>query len=303
MHTMQIKNHIIMKKAVMLFSFITFLSVSTFASEYDKWGQHNPEEATVIDHSPMSSILKFLTVEDDAKSSMLYYLSKGKALNYITSYRKYLESLPVSLLNKDEQLAYWLNLHNIVVIEMLSSSNKLTKKIKKLRGQPGKPGKVWAEKRVQVEQNQLSLEEIEQKILLQHWQNPLVLYGVFYSTKGSPLLGLEAFSGPNVYEQLAVIAGKFINNKNNVKISKDKVKLSSLYIWNKKQLFANDDKAIIAHLQKYAKGRSVSKLQSVTQVDDSHKFNWSSNAQRRPRSVSGFSNAGGGGFGGGGRGS
>lgn len=299
MHTIQITNNLIMKKIVILFSFLTFLSFSSVASEYDKWGQHNPEEATVIDHSPMSNILKFLTVEDGAKSSMSYYLSKGKALNYITNYRKYLEKLPVSLLNKDEQLAYWLNLHNIVVIEMLSSSNKLTKKIKKLRGQPGEPGKGWAEKRVQVEQSQLSLEEIEQKILLQQWQNPLVLYGIFYSTKGSPLLGLKAFSGPSVYEQLADIAGNFISNKNNVKVSKDKVKLSSLYIWNKKQLFANDDKAVIAHLQKYAKGRSVSKLQSVTQVDDSHKFNWSSNAQRRPRSVSGFGGAGGGGGGGG----
>jgi len=299
MQTIQFKGNFLIKQFIVILSLIAISSFSIHASEYERWGVYNPEEATVIDHSPMSNILKFLTVEDGAKSSMSYYLSKGKALEYITSYKKYLEKLPVSLLNKDEQLAYWLNLHNVTVIEMLSSTNKLTSKIKKLRGQPGKPGKGWAEKRVYVEQNHLSLEEIEQKIILQHWQDPLVLYGIFYSTKGSPILGLKAFTGPTVYEQLANIATTFISNKKNVKINKDEVKLSSLYIWNKELLFAGDDKALITHLQKHAKGNAASKLQNVTQVDDSHKFNWSTNAQRRPRSASGFS-GGGGGFGGGG---
>lgn len=298
MQTIQFKDNVLIKQIIVILSLIAVSSFSVHASEYEKWGIHNPEEPTVIDHSPMSSILKFLTIEDGAKSTMAYYLTKGKALSYITNYRKHLETIPVSLLNKDEQLAYWLNLHNVTVIEMLSSSNKLTSKIKKLRGQPGEPGKEWAEKRVHVEQNHLSLEEIEQKIILQHWQDPLVLYGIFYSTKGSPILGLKAFTGPAVYEQLANIATTFISNKKNVKVSKDKVKLSSLYIWNKDQLFAGDDKALITHLQKHAKGNAASKLQNVTQVDDSHKFNWSTNAQRRPRSVSGF--GGGGGVSGGG---
>lgn len=271
---------------------MVLLSFPVFTSEYDKWQQHNPDEATVIDHSPMSNILKYLTVEDGAKSTISYYLAKGKALDYIVNYRKYLEKIPVSLLNKDEQLAYWLNLHNVAVVEMLSNSNKLTSKIKKLRGLPNKPGEEWNKKRLLVEGTHLSLEEIEQEILFRHWQEPLIIYGVFYSTKGSPILGLKAFNGPTVLKQLANIATKFISNKKNVKVKKDEVKLSSLYIWNKSQLFQNDDNILIAHLQKYAQGRAASQLESVTKINDSHKFNWSSNAQRRPRNVSGFSGSG-----------
>ncbi len=288
-------NSLLLKKITILFSLITFFSFPIIASEYDKWQQHNPDEVTVIDHSPMSNILKYLTVEDGSKSKMAYYLTKGKALEYIINYRKHLEKIPVSLLNKNEQLAYWLNLHNIAVIEMLSSSNKLKSKVKKLRGLPNQPGKEWGKKRLIVEETHLSLEEIEQQILLRYWQNPLVIYGIFYSTKGSPSLGLKAFNGPIVFKQLADIATKFIGNKNNVKVKNNEVKLSSLYIWNKSQLFNDDDKVLIAHLQKYAQGRAASKLESVTKVNDSHKFNWSSNAQRRPRNVSGFSGSSGGG--------
>ena len=119
-----------------------------------------------------------------------------------------------------------------------------------------------------------------------------------YGTKGSPILGLDAFKGKKVHEQLAEIAGDFISNKRNVKIKKDKVKLTSLYIWNKEALFNNDDAALIAHLQKYAKDSASSKLKKVTIVDSSHKYNWSSNAQSKPRQSANFDSGSGGGGGG-----
>lgn len=296
MHHVKFMNSVLIRAISVL---VCFISISAFASDYDRWGVNNPQEATSIDHAPMSNILKFLTVGDDDDSKMAYYLAKGKGLEYIVSYRKYLESIPVSLLNKDEQLAYWLNLHNTAVIEMLSDNNKLAKKIKKLRGQPGDPGKEWSKKRVSVENISLSLEEIEQNILVNHWQNPLVIYGLFYSTKGSVFLGVEGFTGDDVMQQLSAIATKFVNKKNNLKIRKDKVKVSSLYAWNKQSLFADDDSILIAHLQKYAQGKVASKLENVTQIDDSHQFSWSTTAQARPRKAASFGggSAGGGGYG------
>jgi hypothetical protein len=297
---MRLINNLAVKKVIMLLSFVAIPSFTVLSSEYDRWETHNPEETSVINHTPMSQVLKFLTVEDGNNTKMAYYLTKGGALDYIVNYRKYLEKIPVSLLNKNEQLAYWLNLHNIAVIEMISTDNRLAKKLKKLRGQPGNPGKEWAKKRLTVENQQLSLEEIEQQILLRYWQDPLVLYGIFYSTKGSPNLGIEAFQGSTVFTQLAGIASKFIANKNNVKISNDEVKVSSLYAWNKDRLFAGDDKLLIEHLQKYAQGRSADKLKDVVQVDDSHKFSWSTIAERRPRQSSGFVGSGAGSYVGGG---
>lgn len=267
-------------------------SAAAQASEYDKWAKHNPDEKTAVDHSPMSSILKFLSVkEPNGKVQIAYFLAKDEVQVYIQDYIQYLEKIPVSLLNKDEQLAYWLNLHNTVVIDMLSQGRNLRKRIKKLRGQPGEPGEEWAKKRVTVENTPLSLEEIEQHILIKHWQDPLVVYGLSYGTKGSALIG-EGFSGNTVKAQLAAIATAFISDKNNVKVRKDKVKLSSLYAWNRASLFADDDQKIISHLQQYAQGKSAEKLQKVTKVDESHKFNWSTNAYAKPRQNRNISSGG-----------
>lgn len=292
-------NSVWIKVIAIFISFIALSSFSAYASQYDKWAVNNPQSTTVVNHTPMSSIYKFLNAADSKKGLIAYYRSQGQVLEYVTKYRKYLEAIPVTALNKDEQLAYWLNLYNVTVIEMLSNDLKLTKKIKKLRGEPGNPGKEWSKKRVKVEKVYLSLEEIEQNILMANWKEPLVLYGLMYGTKGSPVLGFDAFKGSKVHEQLAAIAGKFISNKRNVKIKKNKVKLTSLYIWNKEVLFDNNDAKLIAHLQKYAQGSASSKLKKVTIVDSSHKYNWSTNAQGKPRKSANFNSGSGGGGGGG----
>ena len=152
-------NNAWIKAIAMCFSLIALSSFTAHASQYDRWAENNPESTTVVNHTPMSSIYKFLNAADSKKGLIAYYRSQGQVLEYVTSYRKYLEAIPVSVLNKDEQLAFWLNLHNVAVIEMLSNDLKSAKKIKKLRGEPGNPGKEWSKKRVKVEKVYLSLKK------------------------------------------------------------------------------------------------------------------------------------------------
>jgi uncharacterized membrane protein YgcG len=270
------------------------------ADEFDRWASYNENETTPLDHTPMSNILRFLTVEAGRNSSMDYARLTGKPMEYCVQYRKFLEGIPVSALNKDEQLAFWLNLHNVTVIENLSKEPKSLRRIKKLRGEPGNPGKLWSEKLVTVEGVSLSLEEIEQNILIRHWdENPDVIYGLFYGTKGSPFQGVRGFQGETVNKQLAKLGDKFLNNKQNVKIRKGQVQVSSIIAWNKPALFSDDDSALIAHIQSHAKGRLAKDISKVSAVNSKHKFGWSSNAYIQPRQSAGLA-SGGGGFGGGG---
>ena len=300
MQNIQKINNTWTKIVTVFFSLMIISSFSVTASEYDRWGVNNPDDTNAINHTPMSNIYKFLNDPKSKKGKIAYYRSQGKALEYVTNYRKYLENIPVSILNKDEQLAYWLNLHNVAVIEMFSNKLRLTKKIKKLRGKPGTPGKEWAKKRVTVEKVPLSLEEIEQNILMAHWKEPLIIYGLIYGTKSSPVMGIEGFQGSTVRNQLTNIAKRFISKKSNVNASNDRVILSSLYIWNKDILFAGDDAVLIAHLQQYADSNTLPKLKKVTTVSDIHKYKWTTNAEPKPRRVSSGARSGGsGGYGGG----
>lgn len=301
----RLNNGFLGKVMAVLISTVAFSSFSVVASQYEQWSKSDSQSTVVVNHKPMSSILNFLN-GGGKKGEMAFYRTQGQVLEYVIKYRKYLEAIPVSQLNKDEQLAFWLNLHNATVIEMLSTDLKLTKKVKQLRGTPGNPGKEWAKKRVKVEKIYLSLEEIEQKILFGEFKEPLALYGLVYGTKGSPILELEAFKGATVKQQLADNAARFIAQKRNAKIKKSEVKLTSLYTWNKDVLFGGDDQAIIQHLQTYATGNTAAKLKKVTEVSSSHKYSWTTNAQSKPRQQSsggGFSGSGGGGGGGYGGGS
>ena len=270
------------------------------ADEFDRWASYNASEAQPIDHTPMSNILRFMTVGAGRSASMDYARLTGKPMEYCVQYRKFLEGIPVSALNKDEQLAYWLNLHNVTVIENLSKDPKSLRKIKKLRGEPGAPGKLWSEKLVTVEGVSLSLEDIEQNILVRHWEdNPDVIYGLFYGTKGSPFQGVRGFQGSTVNKQLSKLGEQFVNNKQNVKVRKGKVQVSSIIAWNTPALFSDGDSAVIAHIQSHAKGRLAKDLANANALNSKHKFGWSSNAYIPPRqSPASFGGGGGGGGGG-----
>jgi hypothetical protein len=295
-----LKTLIIAKLALMML----IVSCSVLAKpDHSRWAKHNPQETQAVQHQDMSSILQFLTVTERGKSSFDYALLTGPALEYVKDYKAFLESIPVSLLNKDEQLAYWLNLHNVTVIEKLGSSkSRSLRRIKDKRGEPGDPGDWWSEKLVKVEGIPLSLEEIEQDILLSHWQEPKVVYGLFYGVKGDGFSGQQAFAGKTVKTQLADLAKTFINDKNNVKVSRNKVQVSSLLAWNKDSLFAGDDQKLLAHLRTYATGDVAKRLVEANEIHKKHKFSWTSNAYKRPRQSNSFSGdfGGGGGFGGGG---
>lgn len=281
-----------------LFGIIVFFSILVISvaqaeqMDYGRWGQFDPESTIPIDHSPMESILKFISITSAGKQSYAYDRLKGKPLEFVGQYREFLEQIPVSALNKDEQLAYWLNLHNIRVVEKIASHFSERGKIKKHRGTPGNPGDWWSEKSLTVEGVPISLEDIEQNILINHWKDPRVIYGLFYGVKGSAFNGAQGFSGNTVQRQLDTLAKQFVNNRRNVKVKKDRLELSSLYVWNKEQLFSNDE-ALLAHLKTYASSGLSRALGNVSEIREKHKFSWSSNAYVTPRANIAFDNSGG----------
>ncbi len=279
----------------------TYAEAPSGESDNTHWAAYDASSSTSIDHRPMTAVLEAISVRNSGREAIAYSSIKGQTLSYIKSYIRYLEKVEVSKLNRNEQLAYWLNLHNVGVIKLLSEEKRAPRKVKKYRGIPGMPGKKWAEKIFQVEGIALSLEDIEQDILFANWKDPLILYGLCYGTKGSPSIGKAAFTGRTVKSQLEENAAKFINSTNNVKVSKKGAQVSSLYTWNKSRLFNDDDQLVLAHLKSYAKPRLGKKLASASGIHRD-KFNWKSNAFVPRAQAPATGSYGGGGGGGGGYG-
>ena len=188
---------------VMALLFIGQVASANDDMDWSRWAQNDPASTAEVQFNPLNEIFKHITVDVGRKKMMNYSaLRPAQVRSYVVNFKKYLERIPVSLLNQDEQLAYWLNLHNLGVIYTFINDPKAEKKVKYLRGQPGTPGKGWRKKIFAIEGQALSLEDIEQNILFHHWQDPFLLYGLNYGVKGSAKAALTVFSGKKVHAQL-----------------------------------------------------------------------------------------------------
>ena len=248
---------------------------ATALANFEQFSSFDETSKATVDHRPMDQILNLINVEDGRKDKVAFSRLQGRVLEYVEAYINYLESVPVSSLNKNEQLAYWLNLHNISVIHVIAANRNGHKKINNFRGTPEKPGSKWAEKTLLVEGQDLSLLDIEQNILAQNWENPLFIYGLYYGVQGSPTIHASAFSGANVQGILETNAERFINSKRNVNVKRRGLELSSLYEWHTEQLFNGDEVAVVNHISQYAEPKLASAI-AENPVINKHRYNWRS---------------------------
>lgn len=273
---------------VLFFAFIFApcgIALAAEDADWDRWKTHNPAETVAPDHSYFTKFLEGYGVVKRGEFALNYKAMKGKGVDFLAAYIDYLEGLPVSRLNRDEQLTYWLNLYNTGVIQAIASERRLPKRMNVHRGVPGSPGPMWSELRFKVEGYDLSLENIETNILSRHWPasnegggggGAIWIYGLTWGVKGSPQLPGTAFYGNAVHAQLADSARSFIGRTTNVRVRKTTAELSSLYEWHR-SLLGESDSNIINHIKFFADEKLTAQLDGATTIS-TDKFNWRVNS-------------------------
>ncbi len=96
----------------------------------------------------------------------------------------------------------------------------------------------------------LTLNDIEHRILRPIWNDPRTHYAVNCASLGCPNLQPHAFTAENTQALLDSAAKTFINSSKGVSIQGNTAQLSSIYDW-----FATDfggEKQIFKHIAKYA---------------------------------------------------
>jgi len=157
-------------------------------------------------------------------------------------------SMPLENFTRTEQLAYWLNLHNITLIDELVKIYPERELKKELEGRQSIPDR----KVLNLAGVPLSLNDIRHTILVQNYNgNPLVIYGLFQGIIGGPNIRKQAYTGANVYLNLESNAREFINSNRGTAFYKDKVfKVSNLYEQNR-EYFPDFVANLKLHLMEY----------------------------------------------------
>lgn len=150
-----------------------------------------------------------------------------------------LQSLP-----RDEQLAYWLNLHNALVIKAIADDYPV-----------GSPSTLTDDTgrefhdilRITINGTPLSLRNIRQDIVYQNWSNPLVIYGFFHGDIGSPSIQRKAYSGKDIQNTLSFSADEFANSLRGFMAFGKTARISRHYDDAAPYYFQNFDSDVRAH--------------------------------------------------------
>ncbi|WP_417459966.1 DUF547 domain-containing protein [Kordiimonas sp.] len=171
-------------------------------------------------------------------------------LEALVKVRERMEKLPTKYafdtLTRDQQLAYWLNLYNVTLVEHLVK----TYPTKRLQDTLYGDGSLLDQKLLNVAGVPLSLNDIHHRILIPKWRDPLVMYGLFHGYVSSPNLRREAYTAENVYDLLADNAKEFVNSIRGVVADGSELHVAELYEINA-ALFPNWDHDLRAHLNQY----------------------------------------------------
>ena len=193
------------------------------------------------------------------------FVGNEEAQQVLKGIRENLERIPsevpLEYFTRNEQLAYWLNLYNITILNEIVSVYPQRNLEDLLVGEDS----ILSKKLLTVSGVSLSLNDIQFTILKENYDNnPLIIYGLYQGIIGGPSIRPFAFSGASVYRALSNNASEFINSNRGFSRdrSRNKVrKVSSLYERNK-AFFPDFNEDLHTHLMKYLEGSVRKKLKS-----------------------------------------
>jgi hypothetical protein len=174
--------------------------------------------------------------------------------------------IPLEYFSRDEQLAYWLNLYNVTILNEIVAIYPKRDLENFLAGE----NSILSKKLLTVAGISLSLNDIQSTILNQNYDNnPLIMYGLYQGNIGGPNIRKSAYTGADVYRALTNNAIEFVNSNRGTNRDKDKgraLKVSNLYERNR-IYFPDFNADLSAHLNKYLEGTERSLANSKTNFE------------------------------------
>lgn len=246
------------------------------ADLWPRWQAHDPASSQIIDHGEWSRLLgAYARQGEDGIVRVDYGRFTPNDRQALQRYIGRLASTAVSTLDRDEQLAFWINLYNAVTIDLILENYPVSS-ILKINISPGLFSiGPWDKKLVTVEGEELSLNDIEHRILRPIWRDPRIHYAVNCASLGCPNLALEAYTGENVERLLEANAVAHVNHPRGVRVENGELVVSSIYRWFVAD-FGGGNAGVLKHLRRYARGDLAEKIARINFIGDDE-YDWSIN--------------------------
>lgn len=181
----------------------------------------------------------------------------------IAQYRQDLQAIPgkvnLQALSRNEQLAFWINLHNVSMIEKIAIEWPVRQpRTMTIDGVPLDDAKF-----ITVEGVALSPRDIREKIVYANWKSPMVIYGFWRGDIGGPSIQRQAFTGENVSNLLNKGARDFVNSLRGTQRQGSTLQVSTFYEEAAPFYFPDFEADVRSHIAQYAQ-EDVTKILAET---------------------------------------
>lgn len=246
------------------------------AELWPRWQAHDPASTAVVDHAIWARILAaHLRAQPDGINRLAYGQVSPIERAALAEYVAALAAAPVSRLSRPEQRALWINLYNALTVKIVLAHYPVNS-IRAINISPGLFAiGPWGRKLISVEGEEISLDDIEHRILRPIWRDPRLHYAVSCASIGCPNLAAEPYTAANAERLLNQGAFAYVNHPRGVRIERRGLVVSSIYAWFKED-FGGDDSGVIAHLRQYAAPPLAGALADATRIADDA-YDWALN--------------------------
>ncbi|HIF10985.1 MAG TPA: DUF547 domain-containing protein [Sneathiellales bacterium] len=244
-----------------------------------RWRTYDQNSTDRLEHSVWERFLEAYVTTDQAGATRVDYnhvRPTDKVM--LDAYIAYLERVRIGTYNRQEQMAFWINLYNALTIRLVLRHYPL-QSIRDIDISPGwfAVGP-WGAPLTKIEGQILSLDDIEHSILRPIWQDPRLHYALNCAAVGCPNLMPRAFTSAGLGAQLDAAARAFVNHPRAVSIESNGVRVSRLYKWYRED-FGETDANVLDHLRKFAAVPLSRVLNGVSSFEFSD-YDWSLNDHR-----------------------
>ncbi len=247
------------------------------ADAWPRWEAHVAGSERAVDHDPWDAILaEVVSLGDDGVARVDYPALTGDSLRgQLDGYIAQLASTPVSELDRAEQQAYWINLYNALTLQVMRDHYPVDS-IQDVDISPGLfSSGPWGAELIAVEDEILTLDDIEHRILRPLWRDPRIHYAVNCASIGCPNLQGRAWRAATLDADLEAAATAYVNHDRGFTVDDGDLLVSSIYDWFIAD-FGGNDEGVLRHLAQYASPDRQAILQSARRISD-HRYDWALN--------------------------
>ena len=239
----------------------------------------DPYSSYTVDHSAWDCFLsKYMVTGASGVNRLRYGQVSCADRQVLKCYLQQLQSVDTRTLNRNEQLAFWLNLYNARTVDIvldnypIRSIRQVKQKLTDFVGPFDDEGAVT------VLGKPLSLNDVESGIVRPVWNDPRIHYALNCASYGCPNLSPTAWTAVDLDRRLNSAAYEYINSNRALKRGLLGVRATKIYKWYKDD-FGGTDQAVLNHVRQYADGNTLNKINGRQNISG-YFYDWSLNDGR-----------------------